>query len=206
MRHAFFKYTGIPAILVGIWKQPTAREMNKIFFATVFCLAWTAMAVRAADTETVYWLLAQEDGQSWCGFSDPEAFRRAIAIQKRSENAEATYYAGDVVDLTHQVSADNGDWVVIEKYAYAGGKLTLRRTNLLVLQNLEVIQETTIRGSTAEPFRIVSAATLDGKKATGENAAYPEVPVRTSLKDFAFLNVSKKMDASSTSVLCEKVN
>lgn len=180
--------------------------MKSIFLMTLLFLACAVMDSRADDKESVYWLLAQEDGQSWCGYSSAAAFKSAVAGQKRSENAEVTYFAGDVVDLTHQVSAENGDWVVFEKYTYVGGKLTLRRTNLLVQQNLEVIQETTIRGSKAEPFRIVSAATLDGKKASGENVDYPAVPVQTNLKDFPFLKVSKKMDASSTPVLCEKVN
>ncbi len=180
--------------------------MKPKILLSAFLLVCAAVDSRASDTETVYWLLAQEDGQSWCGYSNITAFKKAVEGQKRSENAEVTYFSGEVIDLTHQVSADNGDWVVIDKYAYAGGRLTLRRTSLLVLQDLEVIQETTIRGSTAAPFRIVSAATLDGKKASGENADYPPVAVQTNLKDFPFLKVSKKMDASSTPVLCEKVN
>jgi hypothetical protein len=165
-----------------------------------------AIGARASDRETVYWLLAQEDGHSWCGYSSAEAFTRALKTQKRSENAQVTYYANDVVEMTHEVSAENGDWVVVDKYAYAGGRLTLRRINLLVQQNLEVVQETTASGATAAPFRTVSAATLDGQKASAENVTYPAVPVRTNWKDFPFLAVSKKMDASSTPVLCEKVD
>jgi hypothetical protein len=180
--------------------------MKPKILPAIFLLACAAMDARAGEQESVYWLLAQEDGHSWCGYSSAESFKRALKTQKRSENAQVTYYANDVVEMTHEVSAENGDWVVVDKYAYADGKMTLRRTNLLVQQNLEVIQETTIRGAAAAPLRIASAATLDGQKASTENVTYPDVPVRSNWKDFPFLSVSKKMNASATPVLCEKVD
>ena len=61
-------------------------------------------------------------------------------------------------------------------------------------------------GAVAAPFRVVSATTLDGKDVTRTDVSYPEVPVRTSLKAFAFLDVARKMNSTGAHELCEKVN
>ena len=94
---------------------------------------------------------------------------------------------------------------MVDKYAYAGGKLTLRRSNVLLPQNLEVIQETTITGKVAAPFKTVSFASLDGQKIPERAVDYPKVPVATTWDVFPFLAIAKKMLAGSAPMLCEKL-
>ena len=145
-------------------------------------------------------------GKSWCAYADSEDYRRAVGVRQPAETARAVMFAGDAVELEYQVTPESGDWAVMDKYSYTNGKLGLRRTNVLVQEGLEIVQETTITGAVAAPFRVVSATTLDGKDVTRTDVSYPEVPVRTSLKAFAFLDVARKMNSTGAHELCEKVN
>lgn len=168
--------------------------------------ALASLAGQAADKEKVTWLFSQNGGKSWCAYADGEEYRRAVGVQQPAETARVITFAGDVLELEYQITPATGDWVVMDKYGYADGKLILRRTNLLLLEGLEVVQETAVSGATVAPFRIVSAKTLDGEKTTRAPRAYPDVPVRTGWKAFAFLDVAKKMEAAGAPELCEKVS
>lgn len=164
------------------------------------------VADKGADKEKVTWLLSQNGGKSWCAYADGEEFKRAVAVQQPEESARVTTFAGDVLELEYQINPPTGEWVVMDKYAYTGGKLILQRTNLLLLQGLEAVQEATITGSVAAPFRVVSLTTLDGAKTARADVTYPKVPVRTSWKAFAFLDVARKIEAAAVPELCGKVN
>lgn len=169
-------------------------------------LAAIPLDAGAAETEKVYWLFSQAGGKTWCAYADSEEHRRAVGLQQPAETARVIIFAGDVLELEYQITPATGDWVVMDKYGYTDGKLMLRRTNLLLLEDLEVVQETTITGAAAAPFRVISAKTLDGEKTARAPRAYPEVPVRTSWTAFPFLTVAKKMEATGAPELCEKVN
>ena len=169
-------------------------------------LAVAPVAAPAADKEKVVWLLSQNQGKSWCAYADGEEFKRAVAVQSPEESARVTTFAGEIMELEYQKSPSSGAWVVMDKYIYTGAKLVLQRTNLLLQQGLEVLQETTISGAAAAPFRIVSSTTLDGQKASRPDVAYPDVPVRTSWTAFAFLEVARKLEAAAALELCDKVN
>lgn len=169
-------------------------------------LASMPLDAGAAETEKVYWLFSQAAGKTWCAYSGSEEYRRAVGVQQPAETARVITFAGDVLELEYQITPVTGDWVVMDKYGYTDGKLMLRRTNLLVLEGLEVVQETTITGAAAAPFRTVSAKTLDGEKTARAPSTYPEVPVRTGWTAFPFLAVARKMEAAGARELCEKVN
>ena len=160
----------------------------------------------AADKEKVAWLLSQNGGKSWCAYADSGEYKRAVAVQQPAETARVINFAGDVVELEYQMSAPTGDWVVMDKYSYTGAKLGLRRTNLLLREGLEVVQETTITGKSAAPLRVISMTTLDGSKTARTDVVYPEVPVRTTWKAFGFLDVAKKLEVAAAPEVCDKVN
>lgn len=163
------------------------------------------LSAAAADRDTTVWLLAQNDGSAWCAFSDIAAFNTAVTHQAPRESAHVTYYGDDILELSHQVNPASGDWVVVDHYAYTNGKLTLRRNTVLLLENLEVVQETAIGGGKAAPFKVVSFATLDGQKAPERAVDYPKVPVATSWEVLPFLAISKKLLGGSVPFLCEKL-
>lgn len=175
-------------------------------FLPLLLLAVTPFADRAAETEKVTWLFSQNAGKSWCAYADGEEYRRAVGVQQPAETARVITFMGDVLELEYQITPATGDWVVMDKYAYTDAKLILRRTNLLLTEGLEVVQETTIAGAAAAALRVVSAKTLDGEKTTRAPRAYPDVPVRATWKAFPFLDIARKMNAAGAPELCEKVN
>lgn len=162
-----------------------------------------ALPANKGDTEKVTWLFSQNSGKSWCAYTDSAEYRRAVGIQQPAETARLVTFAGDVLELEYQITPASGDWVVMDKYSYTDGKLILRRTNLLLLEGLEIMQEATIGGAA---LRVVSAKTLDGENTTRAPKAYPDVPVRTTWKAFPFLDVARKREAVGTPELCEKVS
>lgn len=166
----------------------------------------TPLDAGAAESEKVYWLFSQAGGKTWCAFADSEEYKRAVGVQQPAETARVVTFAGEVLELEYQVTPPTGDWVVMDRYAYTDGRLTLRRTNLLLLEGLEVVQETAIVGANAAAFRVVSAKTLDGEETARQPRAYPDVPVRTAWKAFPFLDVARKLESAAVPEVCERVN
>lgn len=179
-----------------------------LFFAGAFAaaFAWMPPAAGAAETEKVYWLLSQNSGKTWCAYSNGDDYKRAVAVQQPAETARVAIFAGEVMELEYQITPASGEWVVMDKYIYTGAKPVLQRTSLLLLEGLEVVQETTIGGATAAPLRVVSIKTLDGEKATRAPRANPDVPVRATWKDFTFLAVARKLESAAAPEICERVN
>lgn len=63
---------------------------------------------------------------------------------------------------------------------------------------MQVIQSAVIRAGKAEPLRVVSVATLEGKKTKASNINFPDVPVRASLAVIPFMAVATEMRSRST--------
>ena len=163
-----------------------------------------AQTVPASET---YSVLLQDDGQTWCAYKNPAEFQTEAAKLKPMETARITYSSNKVSELTHQVEAESGDWVVVDKYTPTESGATLRRANLLAQENLQVIQETIIRGDKAESFRVVSVNTLDGKKADlPPNVDFPEVSVKTNFLIAPFAQVVSEMRKRSLAKLCKKID
>ncbi len=176
---------------------------------SIACLAlsaFTPCAAQAADAEKATWLFSQNAGKTWCAYANNEDYRRAVGVQQPAETARVITFAGDVLELEYQITPPTGDWVVMDRYGYSGGKLALRRTTLLLLEGLEVVQETTISGAKAAPLKTISSTNLDGSKDARQPRSAPDVPVRTTFKAFAFLEVARKLEATGGLELCERVN
>jgi hypothetical protein len=152
-----------------------------------------------------YSLLLRDDGR-WCAYKDSEEFKSEAANLKPTETARVTYLSGKLIELTYQIEAESGDWIVVDKYTPSNADVVLRRANLMAQENLQVIQETQIHGAMADPFHIVSVATLDGKKAElPPNVDFPAVPIRTNLLAAPFVKVVSEMRSRSLGRLCQKV-
>ncbi len=153
----------------------------------------SAVISSGASAHTVsasYWLFLQGDGHTWCRYTDEAKFTSDVKELKPAETVRATYSAAKLVKLTYQVEP---------------GGLTLRRANLLAQQNLQIVEETSIQGGKAKPFRLLSTTTLDGKKAAASTVDLPDVSVRTSFFGTPLLEVVSETERQSVSKLCKGV-
>lgn len=85
-------------------------------------------------------------------------------------------------EVTYQAQAESGDWIVIDRYTLTDTDTVLHRENLFTAQQLDVIQDATIRNGKAGPFRNVRGAPLDPKrKPDTVDLDYPGMPVVSDL-------------------------
>jgi hypothetical protein len=92
---------------------------------------------------------------------------------------------------------------VIDKYKFSKEGVLLRRANLLAQENLQIIQEATIRAGQASALHVVSVTTLDGKKAKLSTVDYPAVSVRTDLLSTPFVRVVAELRMKAVAKLCK---
>ena len=180
----------------------------KVRTMTMAFLVWLA-ACSNAQTVSVsesYSLLLKDDRQTWCAYSDEANFQAEVTNLKPIESARITYTADLLVELTYQVEAESGDWIVVDKYTPTDVGSVLRRANLLAQDNLQVIQEGVISGGIVGPFRVVSVSTLDGQKAELTNVDFPEVAVKTDLSATPFIQIVSEMRDRSLGKLCKKIS
>lgn len=153
-----------------------------------------------------YSVLLKDDGYTWCAYGNSGEFESAAAMLRPTDSARITYSSDKLTELTYQVEAESGDWIVIDKYTPSNEDVLLRRANLLAQENLQIIQETTIRGGNVRPFHIVSVNTLDGKSAELSDVDFPAVPVKTDLLASPFVRLVVEMRSQSIGKLCKRVD
>lgn len=155
-----------------------------------------------------YWLLLQNDNQTWCGYTDMTDFRSESAKTMPSEVAVVTFSSGRMTEVTVQSEPESADWVVVDTYRPSNGDVRLRRVMRLVGPNLQIVREATIHAGKAENWREVSVTTLDGGrqaqlKRPSDTIELAEVSVETDLSRAPFMGVVSKMRASSARQLCK---
>ena len=161
----------------------------------------------AASESGSIFVLLREDGQTWCAYKYAAAFQAEVERAKPTDSARVTFSADKLTELAYQIEAESGDWVVVDKYTPKDGVVVLRRATLLAQENLQVIQEATIRGGKAGPFRLMSVGTLDGKSAElSPNADLPDVPVQTNLDAVPFVRLVVELRRQSAGQICKKLN
>jgi len=148
-------------------------------------------------------LLLKGDGHTWCAYKDSADFKADAAILKPTDSARIAYQASTIVELTYQVEAESGDWIVVDQYTPSNTDILLRRANLLSQENLQIIQETKIHDGKASAFNVVSVTTLNGKKAELSNVDFPAVPVKTDLLKQPFVRVVTEMRSRGVAKLCK---
>jgi hypothetical protein len=168
----------------------------------------TSIATSVASAQNYarsYWLVADHQRHEWCGYTDPGAFQAAAGKLKAMESAVVTYTLGKITELTRQVGADDGSWVVIDRYTPFNGGFQLQRTNLLSAQNqnLKVVQSATIRGSQVGPLQTVAVTTLQGQPASvPASLGLPAVTVMTDPNSAPYMLLVTQMRHESVPTLC----
>lgn len=173
----------------------------KLLLVATLAVALPDLAFSQVSSGT-YWFASGPVRSAWCGYSNEEAFKAGVESQKPTESARVVFSSGKVKELTYQVQPESGDWIVIDKYTSNPDGMALKRANLLAQENLQVIQRSTIKGSTASPFKVESITTLDGKKAKASKVDYPEVPIRTKPSKLPFMKLVKEL--GHTAKVCGK--
>ena len=173
----------------------------RVEMAAVALLSLVACSAAQSASESFNALL--KDGHVWCAYKDVVAFNADATSLKPTESARITYQASKLAELTYQVEAESGDWIVIDKYTSSNDDIILRRANLLVQDNRRIIQEATIHNGKAGVFHLVSVATLDGKKAKLSNADFPVVSVKTDLLHQPFVQAISEMRSRNLEKLCK---
>lgn len=174
------------------------------WISRVVVLSWIPLGFQSPPRS--YWLLAKEDGRTWCGYEQEALFKRAADSLKPTESARVTFRSDSLTEVTHQVESESGDWIVIDKYTPSDSGILLRRASLLTQRKLQVIQDAAIRHGKAEPFRVVRTLTLDGKVTAASGVDLPSVTVQTDLESMAFMPVVDKMRTRSVGALCDMVD
>lgn len=157
----------------------------------------------AQPTSESFNVLLKDDGHTWCAFKNQDEFKADAAALKPTDSVRITYQGNALTELTYQVEAESGDWIVIDKYTPSNGDLLLRRANLMAQENLQIIQEATIHDGKAGAFHVVNVTTLDGKKAELSNVEFPAVPVKTDLLGQPFVRVVSEMRTEAVAKLCK---
>jgi hypothetical protein len=153
-------------------------------------------------TET-YWAFLAKDQQTWCAYSKRSNFEARAESEKPTESARLAFTANKLSELTYQIEAESGDWVLVDHYTLNDRGAVLRRASLLVQANLQVIQESTIRGKSVEPFRVITVTTLRGETAElSPNVDLPEVPVSVDFVAMAPVKVVEQMRRRAIDELC----
>ena len=155
-----------------------------------------------------YWLLEKDSDGSWCGYTNQSEFKIDAAKLQPSETVRVTYSSGRLAEVTVQMEPESGDWVTVDQYKLSENGILLRRANLLVQPQLEVIETTIVRGGKWKPFHIVHVTTLDGKKARapsnlGDYMPSVPVPVITDLPGTPFMKIVVEMRRRSVDKLCK---
>lgn len=174
--------------------------------ALMVCLSLATSIASAQGFARSYWLVADNPRHEWCGYTDPTGFQAEAAKLKSTQSAIVTYTLGKLTELTHQVGAEDGSWIVIDRYTPSGGTLLLQRTSMLSAQNLKVVQNASIRGDQAEPLRTVTVTTLQGQPASAPaNLALPAVAVMTDPYSAPYMLLVTQMRHESIPTLCRRL-
>lgn len=186
------------------FKHALALLEVKMRLVTVLAvLALMSSAVSAEPVSLSIWVLSKDNGQTWCAYKAMNDFTSEVNTLRPTESIRVNYSSGKISDFTYQVEAESGDWIVVDKYTPSPKGMILRRANLLAQQNIQIIEETTILGGKAQPFRIINATTLDGKaKANPSNIDLPAVPVLANISRLPFLQVADEIQRRSVEKLC----
>lgn len=174
----------------------------RMLIAVVVALGSVACSA-AQPTSESFNVLLKDDGHTWCAYKYQDQFKADAAALKPTDSVRITYQASSLTELTYQIEAESGDWIVIDKYTSSNGDVFLKRANLLAQENLQVIQVATIHDGKAGALQVVSVTTLDGRKAELSNVDLPAVPVKTALVDQPFVRVVVEMRSQAVAKLCK---
>jgi hypothetical protein len=157
-------------------------------------IAFALMAMSFDASAQTYWLMQQDAGHTWCGYTNTVEFTSDAEKLRPTDSVKVTYSSDKLAEFIYQLEPASGAWIVVDTYTPSPDALILRRTNLLTQAGLQIVQETFIRGGKAEPFRVVGTKSLGGKTVKDFNDSdLPPVKVITDLSGLPFLAVASDM-------------
>ena len=178
----------------------------KLVLAMMLAAELSAGVQRHKSSES-YSMFLKSDNRTWCGFANVIAFRAATDKAKPTDSARVTYSSGKLTELTYQIEADSGDWIVIDKYTPDINKLSLRRAVLYFQDNVSVVEDAIIIPGIKPEFHIVEVTTLDGKLTTVKpDLDYPDVEPKSSLSEFPFIELARLIRSRSAKMVCRMFN
>ena len=151
-----------------------------------------------------YWFLFKEANRTWCGYGDEKVFQELADQLKPVESARVVYTNGDAREITYQVQAESGDWVVIDKYSFLLQRATLRRATVFAQSGIQVIQEGSIVKGGRHHLSLVSAEYPNGTKASINNLDFPAVAIVDGPSQFPFMTLADSMTKTSLRMLCSR--
>jgi hypothetical protein len=123
----------------------------------ITAVALGSVACSAAQPTSVSFnVLLKDDGHTWCAYKNQDEFKADAAALKPTESVRITYQATAITELTYQVDAESGDWIVIDTYTPSNGALHLKRANLMVQPISRSSRKP--RSTTAKPAPFTSSA------------------------------------------------
>jgi len=175
----------------------------KLILAILFVEASACCAAQSIP-EVSYYAMLKGDGHTWCAYKDSDEFKAEAAAVKPSETARVSFVSSKLTDLTYQIEAESGDWIVIDKYTPSNMDVLVRRANLLAQENLQIIQQAVIHGGIADAFHLVNVTTLDGKKTElPPKTDFPNIPVKTDLLALPFMGLVNDLQQQTIKKLCK---
>lgn len=159
-------------------------------------------ALCAQSATHTYWAVLRDYGE-WCAYANEARFRSIVDKSPPLESAKVTYVSDTLREVTYQAQAESGDWMVIDRYTLTDTGTVLRRGNVFVGQQVEVVQEATIRNGRAGPFRVTKVASLQPKqKPDTVDLDYPGVPVVTDLNAAPYMTLVTSVRRGSMNSAC----
>ena len=183
-----------------MWGALQTRGVTSGGEGIVFAASAYAGAQPTLDT---YSAMLKDDGHTWCAYKNPAEYKSDAMGAKPIDSAKVSYQSDGLTEVTYQAEAESGDWIVIDKYKLSKEDVLLRRTNLLAQENLQIIQEATIRAGQASALNVVSVTKLDGKKAKLSTVDYPAVSIETDLLSAPFVQVVAELRLKAVAKLCK---
>lgn len=165
---------------------------------------------RAQSPSSTYWLLFDESERAWCGYSDESEFQALAANLKPLESARVVFTSGKPTEVTYQLNAESGDWLLLDRYSFGPQQATLKRTTAYTQSGIRVVQEGRIRKGGETRLSVASVTNLRdttaGSTASLKDLGYPldylNLPVKESPSQFPFMAIADSMVKNSLSALC----
>src|ERR1700761_280691 len=105
-------------------------------------IAIALMAISFGASAQTYWLMQEDGGHTWCGYTNTVEFTSDAEKLRPTDSVKVTYASDKLAEFIYQLEPASGAWIVVDTYTPSPDALILRRTNLLTQTGLQIVQET----------------------------------------------------------------
>ena len=171
-----------------------------VLFATALLFGSIPSLGQAAG-EQRYWIMLSRENGPWCGYTNESLFKRDMQKVGPTETARIVAAEKKVAKITYQISAESGDWIVLDKYSSTATGFYLSRSFLMsnydakVTQDIEILRGDVRRGRQ-------TATDLEGKKPKKFDEVLPDIEIAKKLSDFPFYKALQKLLENPVAKVC----